>query len=350
MLISINKKFKKIENRSKKSFYIPEKLKINNDDYVCNTNLKQLDEIPQGGFGIVIFYKKICISKDNDDNNNSIAVKFLNLSALREKGGNRKVKKAEFEIKILEMIKKKLNERCKKRLINYIGNYKFSKNNNDYLMIIIEKMDFDLKKFIQLEKSRNMEKIDLKIVKNIFYNVVIGLQCLHNMKIVYNDLKLENILINNNYDDEQRNVKIIDFNCIFRVDKISKVATGCSTRSYRSPEQIKEGKMNDFRIDSWQLGLILICLLTMNPNSFIRSLKELDEYKDVEINRLILDLKKKDLKREISKIKKLYKLNKYELINLKKLIYGLLRKDLSERYTINDILMNKFLFDDKIND
>merc|ERR1719174_2369485 len=78
---------------------------------------------------------------------------------------------------------------------------------------------------------------------------------MHNHKVVHRDLKLENILV-----DEQINLKVADFG-FATYKKINKLKSYRGTMTYMAPE-IKEGKQYDGRqIDIFSTGVILFIIV-----------------------------------------------------------------------------------------
>ena len=148
----------------------------------------------------------------------------------------------------------------------------------------MEKMDSDLKHFIKHFKNiktktkkilhQNNKKTyksksiyinyNLNLIKYIIKKILNSLECLHKNKIIYNDLKLSNILWN--YHNKE--IKLTDFNCI---TEKSKKMRACSTLTFRSPEQIHSNSDNvTYKTDVWSLGVILISLLKKEPYSYFR--------------------------------------------------------------------------------
>jgi mitogen-activated protein kinase 1/3 len=74
-------------------------------------------------------------------------------------------------------------------------------NNYNDLFVVLEYLDFDLRKICSKNKSLN----DEQIVK-ITYQLLIMLKYLSSVKILHRDLKPENILSDENY-----NIKLCDF-------------------------------------------------------------------------------------------------------------------------------------------
>ena len=78
---------------------------------------------------------------------------------------------------------------------------------------------------------------------------------LHSEKIVHRDMKLENVLINN-----ENRVKIIDFGFSVKSDK--KLSFCCGTPHYMSPELALKKDHYGAPTDIWALGVMLFIMLT----------------------------------------------------------------------------------------
>ena len=86
---------------------------------------------------------------------------------------------------------------------------------------------------------------------------MLGVQYLHSKKIVHRDLKLENIMINENL-----NVKIIDFGFSLFTLKNRKLSLHCGTPSYMAPELVAKEDYLGQPVDIWALGILLFKMLT----------------------------------------------------------------------------------------
>eukprot|EP00178_Gracilaria_changii_P012422 TRINITY_DN3515_c0_g1_i1.p1 TRINITY_DN3515_c0_g1~~TRINITY_DN3515_c0_g1_i1.p1 ORF type:complete len:978 (+),score=175.54 TRINITY_DN3515_c0_g1_i1:3161-6094(+) len=85
--------------------------------------------------------------------------------------------------------------------------------------------------------------------------IILAIEHIHNLGIVYRDLKLENILI-----DADGHVRLADFGLtkVLRQDngKLCRTNTFCGTKEYVAPEMIR-GDSYDMSLDFWALGILL---------------------------------------------------------------------------------------------
>ena len=107
------------------------------------------------------------------------------------------------------------------------------------------------------DKLREEVVIDEAIIKKIMIQVARFLKYLHTKKIVYRDLKLENIY----YDGE--NIKIMDFAYSIFIRDGKYLKDGIGIPYYVSPEMIK-GKYNK-KTDIWSYGVMLYMMLKGVP-------------------------------------------------------------------------------------
>ena len=92
--------------------------------------------------------------------------------------------------------------------------------------------------------------------KQIFRQLAEGVCYLHKEKITHRDLKLENVL----FDQENGVVKIIDFGFSVKGDR--KLPFQCGTPHYMSPELALKKEHFGHPADIWALGVILFVMLT----------------------------------------------------------------------------------------
>ena len=94
-----------------------------------------------------------------------------------------------------------------------------------------------------------------KYCKLIFYKICKGIQACHNAGICHRDLKLQNLLLDDNF-----NPKICDFGFAIFNDKNLKDYLG--TLNYAAPELFLKNPYDGFKIDIFSLGVVLFNLAT----------------------------------------------------------------------------------------
>jgi len=102
----------------------------------------------------------------------------------------------------------------------------------------------------------NHQRLDEKEACHIFRQICAAVYYCHSRKVCHRDLKLENILIN-----ENREIKIIDFGLSNVLQKDYYLKTACGSPSYAAPEMLSQKKYNGPMIDIWALGVILFAML-----------------------------------------------------------------------------------------
>lgn len=111
------------------------------------------------------------------------------------------------------------------------------------------------------------------IARKIFTQLIDAISHLHERNIVHRDIKLENILL-----DEQFNVKLADFgySSYFHPGRLYRTAAG--TSSYFSPEMHEKSLFSVEKADLFAAGLVLFALVTGHM-PFVKADKEDQAYR-----------------------------------------------------------------------
>lgn len=85
--------------------------------------------------------------------------------------------------------------------------------------------------------------------------VLVAMEMLHKHKVIYRDLKPENVMI-----DKEGHIKLIDFGFAKKLNSKNKYRTftNCGTMGYTAPELILNGSQGySFAADLWSYGIFL---------------------------------------------------------------------------------------------
>ncbi|CAD5114200.1 DgyrCDS3342 [Dimorphilus gyrociliatus] len=146
---------------------------------------------------------------------------------------------------------------------NIIGFYEsFSDSLNVYIVLELCKR----RSLMELQKRRIT--VTEPETRYFSYQIAQGLTYLHGQGIIHRDLKLGNILLNENLE-----VKIGDFGLATHSCPGQMRKSLCGTPNYIAPE-ILNRQGHDFKVDSWSLGCVIYTLLFGKPPFERSSLKE----------------------------------------------------------------------------
>ena len=188
------------------------------------------EDIGEGNFGKV----KLCTYKPTGE---EYAIKILNKEKIKDKMKNTFFKENE--------IAQKFNH------INVIYVFKiFEDQENCYLVMECckegELFDYIVKK----------QRLTEEEASNFFYQIINGLEHIHNKGIAHRDLKPENLLLTND-----KILKIIDFGLSHEFNGNDLLKTKCGSPSYAAPEIICCPYYDGFKTDIWCCGIILYAML-----------------------------------------------------------------------------------------
>lgn len=126
--------------------------------------------------------------------------------------------------------------------------------------------------------EKRIQPMDEHTARFIAAEILLALEHLHSFGIVYRDLKLENILL-----DNEGHIRIADFG----LSKLLKGTDGnmkltntfCGTREYVAPEMIR-GVLYDTTLDIWTFGILLYEMLSGRTPFYSQNHNEI--YKRIE--------------------------------------------------------------------
>merc|ERR1711934_425921 len=125
------------------------------------------------------------------------------------------------------------------------------------LYLIFEFCDSDLKKYMNNIRGN----LTAKLVKELMFQMVMGITYCHMHRLIHRDLKPQNILV-----DKKGVLKLADFGLAraFTIP-IETLTHEVVTLWYRAPEILLGGKHYSVGVDIWSIGCIFAELVTKQP-------------------------------------------------------------------------------------
>ena len=156
---------------------------------------------------------------------------------------------------------------------NLINLYEASLINKNQIALLMEYCDCDLSQFIEKFKS-NPLIYNEKTIKKISYQIIKGVDSLHENLLFHRDLKPQNILLK--YLEKDNEGEIINFNnFIIKIGDLGlsrkysmlkrKYTPGVGTLYYRAPEIILGDSYYFIGIDIWSIGCIISEMILKKP-------------------------------------------------------------------------------------
>lgn len=148
------------------------------------------------------------------------------------------------------------------------------------LHIAMENMDGNL---YQLMKTRDHKPFDGNTVKSILFQILSGLEHIHDNGFFHRDIKPENILVSTSAPDTASafkrysslvtppstpptyTIKLADFGLARETQSLVPYTTYVSTRWYRAPEVLLRAGQYSAPVDIWALGAMAVEIATLKP-------------------------------------------------------------------------------------
>lgn len=189
-------------------------------------------DIGKGSFGKVKLATHI-------NTGHTVAVKIMNKAKIMQQGMQKKV---EHEIQVLRNLG---------RHPNIAPLYDVVDSPTDTYLVLENLGGGELYDYLE-ERGR----LDEEEARNIFEQLIDGIDYCHSKDIVHRDLKLDNLLL-----DSHNNIKIADFGLSAQVLKDNYLKTTCGTPHYIAPEILSRKAYHGPKVDIWSCGVILYALL-----------------------------------------------------------------------------------------
>jgi tRNA A-37 threonylcarbamoyl transferase component Bud32 len=266
---SDNHDSKKCDSASYESeSYSSESSDSENDDSSYKLSCKRLDSDLSHIKTIEIQYKKDYISKGAygsiykaliKNHNEDVAIKIFQADPVDGHDDSKR------EIIILDFLTKHKTP----NVITFYG-YHYNKPTDKYFMA----MEYMRKGNLDNLIHKSTKSFPLNLIVHYLAGIAQGLHCIHHYKIVHRDLKLNNILLN---DDNE--AILCDFGLSVRLD-IDKIERDIAVAYWRAPETIFKG---DIRIegDIYALAYVAWSFITLKTTPFLKDGEKYDSDSDI---------------------------------------------------------------------
>ncbi|CAB1333306.1 unnamed protein product [Coregonus sp. 'balchen'] len=110
-----------------------------------------------------------------------------------------------------------------------------------------------------MNRIYDKKKLDERETQKYVRQLVMAVEHLHRAGVVHRDLKIENLLL-----DEQEHIKLIDFglsNCAGILGYSDPFSTQCGSPAYAAPELLSRKKYGP-KVDVWSIGVNMYAMLT----------------------------------------------------------------------------------------
>ena len=123
-----------------------------------------------------------------------------------------------------------------------------------------------------LQHVKNKGRLKEREARYFFKNILYGLGHWHCRSVLHRDVKLDNILI-----DDNKGVKICDFGVSKIIKRNQKIIEQWGTPAYIAPEIISDQGYHGFYVDIWSLGVLLYAMVSGSVPFKANNMQELYE-------------------------------------------------------------------------
>lgn len=141
-------------------------------------------------------------------------------------------------------------------------------NESTVFMVLEYASTGDLLKYI-----RGKQQLPLDTIRRILVQLVLALQHIHSRGVLHRDVKLDNILLN-----DQLDCKICDFGVSRFMTPQELIFEKCGTPAYLAPEVLQEKGYSGFKADIWSLGVLTFYLVTGQMPFKAQNVEELKQF------------------------------------------------------------------------
>eukprot|EP00755_Sulcionema_specki_P006075 Sspe_Gene.34478::Locus_16758_Transcript_1_1_Confidence_1.000_Length_1321::g.34478::m.34478/K08829/MAK; male germ cell-associated kinase len=130
---------------------------------------------------------------------------------------------------------------------------------HNQLFFVFEFMDSDLLHVMKQHAMSGQNGLPQQKIRNIMYQLMQAVACMHKLGFMHRDLKPENLLLRGDV------AKLADFGLAKEIRARPPFTEYVSTRWYRAPEVLLQHKAYNSPIDIWAAGCIMAELYTLRP-------------------------------------------------------------------------------------
>lgn len=249
-MIDMNKEEFKVLETQKNKFY----------NFSKFGKLQKVKTIGEGSFGKVILVKNIDPSNLGDSKEFVIKIGkelYIRKDQKFESQVRNKNAKKRKELNFVELRELCITQKIKHKNVISLLDFKFNPKDGK-LLLLMEYLQTDLGSFFK-ENRENPNVMNENFFKNISFQILSGLNYLHENNIMHRDIKLENIF----YDSKNNIAKIGDFGLSrqFGFD-LNEQYTDVGTYPYKPPEVLLGLTHYSSSFDIWSAGCALVEICT----------------------------------------------------------------------------------------